>query len=1093
MFRRNHAQSTTRRRLFLESLETRNLLANFSWTLGTDGDFSNAAAWTETSPVSGVHAVPGASDNASIPGGITVTNSASRSVNSVNGTLNLTAGTLTVANVGQDSGSSGLQVASGASLKTTGGETSISGAEIHGNLDSEGLGVTRFRHNDNNLYSGMTFTGNGQFLISGDTFGGPNMHLLGNVVAPADMLIQNCYLDGSGNLSVNGTTLDWVQGGAGGTTLAGSGQLIVSSTGTLNIGGNGVALSQRTITNNGHVNFFATGDLSMSDGAKIDNKSTGVFDIQVDHNINGDGNQTFANAGLVKKSAGTGNAALLMSFNNSGTLDVQSGSVSIRYGVSSSPTIKTADNTVVDLSSGGGTTYSGTVTFLGTGTVLSGSGTVATTNSGATFVVPGTTSFSWGSTFYVPVNAALDFNGNLSLTSTGNMELYGGGSFVLSGNAYHTGSGTFYIGGDTSGTVPSTLTISANGSYNFGVDAVVQQTSGGGVIANNGAIRKNNGTGTSDVQVPITNAGTLQANKGTLAFRTITSTGGTLNSAPGATLQITDNGVGSLTESGALTISGAGTVLLSAGSLAASSNGATINIGSTTKFLWTGGQIFVPTGASASINGNWTTNFAAGTYQYFSGGGTLNLNGNIINNGDGDIYFAGNSGSPTKVNIAAGKTFTFAADGNLRVGSDGGGILVNNGTIQKSGGTGTSLIYLPLSQAAKIVVDTGTLTLAPPSGVIQGGAFTVAANATLNLSNNNSTTVMSGTFTGSGTGQIVLPGGAIAAAGGGAGLTLNFPTGLFKLLGGRLDTGGHPFNLTGSVMTSGTYDTYISGGDTFHLKGTLVHASTGTLVVDNGTVLSIESGAALNIAGDGDLAGGGAINVLGKLRKTSGTGLSVVNVAVTSSGTVEVDRGTLQFIAPISQIVSGTLTGGVWQAVSSATTEATLSLGASINKIGISAYVSLTGPNSTIPSLAGLATIAGSLNLYGGATFTTAAGLTSSGKMSLSPTSTLTVNGAFAQTSTAQITFTGTGASTIGKIKTTGSAVLAGKLVVAWAGTTKPAIGSTLTLFDNAGTKAVAGTFSGLAQNATFTASGMTFSINYSGGTGNDVVIKRTA
>ncbi len=56
-----------------------------------------------------------------------------------------------------------------------------------------------------------------------------------------------------------------------------------------------------------------------------------------------------------------------------------------------------------------------------------------------------------------------------------------------------------------------------------------------------------------------------------------------------------------------------------------------------------------------------------------------------------------------------------------------------------------------------------------------------------------------------------------------------------------------------------------------------------------------------------------------------------------------------------------------------------------------------------------------------------------------------------------------------------------------------PAVGSAFTLIQNDGKDAVVGTFAGLAQGATLVLDGMTFQISYVGGTGNDVVLTRTA
>jgi fibronectin-binding autotransporter adhesin len=56
-------------------------------------------------------------------------------------------------------------------------------------------------------------------------------------------------------------------------------------------------------------------------------------------------------------------------------------------------------------------------------------------------------------------------------------------------------------------------------------------------------------------------------------------------------------------------------------------------------------------------------------------------------------------------------------------------------------------------------------------------------------------------------------------------------------------------------------------------------------------------------------------------------------------------------------------------------------------------------------------------------------------------------------------------------------------------GSFKPAAGNTFTIINNDGADAVTGTFTGLAEGATFTVSGYVYKISYVGGTGNDVVL----
>jgi hypothetical protein len=55
-----------------------------------------------------------------------------------------------------------------------------------------------------------------------------------------------------------------------------------------------------------------------------------------------------------------------------------------------------------------------------------------------------------------------------------------------------------------------------------------------------------------------------------------------------------------------------------------------------------------------------------------------------------------------------------------------------------------------------------------------------------------------------------------------------------------------------------------------------------------------------------------------------------------------------------------------------------------------------------------------------------------------------------------------------------------------------PSVGNSFTVIKNNGGSPVAGTFSGLAEGATFTSGGVTYSISYKGGSGNDIVLTVT-
>ena len=170
---------------------------------------------------------------------------------------------------------------------------------------------------------------------------------------------------------------------------------------------------------------------------------------------------------------------------------------------------------------------------------------------------------------------------------------------------------------------------------------------------------------------------------------------------------------------------------------------------------------------------------------------------------------------------------------------------------------------------------------------------------------------------------------------------------------------------------------------------------------------------------------------------------------------------------------------------------------ANFNTIGVSALVTLSGPNSSFSNLSGLSANQGTFKLSSSASFATAGNFTNSGSMTLSPGSVLTVNGAFTQTSTGKLTeqIGGTASSpTFGSVVSTGTVSLAGTLSVT--STVVAAVGSSFEILNNESASAISGTFTNLPEGATFTvkvgATTMTFQITYKGGAkANSVVITR--
>jgi hypothetical protein len=203
----------------------------------------------------------------------------------------------------------------------------------------------------------------------------------------------------------------------------------------------------------------------------------------------------------------------------------------------------------------------------------------------------------------------------------------------------------------------------------------------------------------------------------------------------------------------------------------------------------------------------------------------------------------------------------------------------------------------------------------------------------------------------------------------------------------------------------------------------------------------------------------------------------------------------------VAQLSGNSLTAGTWTV--GASSNLNFAAGSNITALA-GATVTLTGANSNFAALANLATVGATstFSVQSGRSFTTVAGFTNNGKLTIGPGSILTVAGSFKQSSTAMLTqqLGGTNsAPTFGQIvSTAGTVTLGGTLQVT--SSVVPAVGSSFAILDNEGSSAVSGTFTGLAEGATFTVKNgnttMTFQISYVGPDSDgshNVVITRIA
>jgi uncharacterized repeat protein (TIGR03803 family) len=498
---------------------------------------------------------------------------------------------------------------------------------------------------------------------------------------------------------------------------------------------------------------------------------------------------------------------------------------------------------------------------------------------------------------------------------------------------------------------------------------------------------------------------------------------------------------------------------------------------------WTAGQIVVGSGGFTN-NGTLTAD-ATGGNLVLTGAGTLSNTGTITEAGTNSLVLENGA------TLSNGAGATFDLTNNASISQSGGGTFTSAGTLEKTGGTGTSTITSAFSNSAQITVQTGTLALASAGGTSTGGTFNVSQGATLNLTG-GSTVSYAGTYTGTGQGTVALNGGTLAVGTGGA--TFDMAGNLFQWTGGTIDVTSGTFTNAGTINDAGGGNVVLTGAGTLINQQQFLETSTGNVVLTKGTTLENAQGAIYLIESNGGIteSGGGALVNAGTLVKSKGTGTSTIaSSTLSNTGAVDVTHGTLDITATVAQVSGKNLTAGTWVVVGSSKVHSKLDITSAtgFTTIGSKAGVTLSGLNTTFTNLTGLTTIAqgGSFSLLGGQSFTTAGALTDKGLLTLSPGSVLTVSGSFTQTATGKLTIElgGTNAApTFGQlVSTTGTVTLAGSLTVT--STVVPTVGSSFELLDNGGDAAIGGAFAGLPEGTTFTVTAgtttMTFQISYTG------------
>jgi autotransporter-associated beta strand protein len=762
----------------------------------------------------------------------------------------------------------------------------------------------------------------------------------GTVTLDVDVTFEAFTLGGGTLLGLHDLTANALTTFTGGT-MAGAGTTFAA--GGLELGGFGLKILDggRILKNQAAATWTAggirlNGNTSPGSGILV-NTVTGVIDNTFDGSINttsfgaadSGADARFDNAGTFRKSAGTGTTSIGVPFNNTGTVEVLSGTIDLNQGG-----MHTGDFTIAPgatLQFGGGTHAIDGASFASPGRVLILSGTVDVTGG---FAIPALTEITTGTLTYTADSIAGTYTqsggevrGDADLTVSG-MTSFTGGTMAGAGTTFAAGglelggfalkvldagrilvnpgaaawtTGGIRLNGHTapgSGVLVNTATGLIDNTFDGSINTPSFGAADSGADArfdNAGTFRKSAGTGTTSIGVRFDNSGTVEVLSGTLDLTGGSTHTGDFTIAEGATLQF---GGGTHTIDGA-SFASPGRVLILSGTVDVTGGFAIpalteITTGTLTyaadsnagAYTQSGGELRGDADLTVSGMTRFTGGTMAGAGTTFAVGG-LELGGfglKILDGGrtlenqaaatwtTGGIRLNGNTqpASGMLVNTATGvidNTF----DGSINTTSFGAADsgadarFDNSGTFRKSAGTGTTSIGVPFDNTGTVEVHSGTLEFTSGIGQIAG---TSLAGGTWKVFENASLQLR--------------PAAAAAAATSAADVTLAGPN-------SRLSTGSQLTPIENSLST-------IASGGALRILGgrnyttPLAFENQGTLQLGGG---SFDAASLANTA-SGEIVGFGtiedAIANAGIVRAASGA-LTVRGPFTGPGGTIRIEPG----------------------------------------------------------------------------------------------------------------------------------------------------------------------------------------------------------
>jgi uncharacterized delta-60 repeat protein len=592
--------------------------------------------------------------------------------------------------------------------------------------------------------------------------------------------------------------------------------------------------------------------------------------------------------------------------------------------------------------------------IIGQGDVLrlGGSGTVSLTVAGDTIRNAGEVQVQ-GSNIRIGGATSLMGNGRLVMTGDGSNRLERGNSSPL-----------------------DVLTVSSGQEITTTADTLAdyQRTSIHAGLINHGTVTADTGGMTLYFE-PKTNRGTFRAiNGGLLRMQTpVDNVGGMLISGAGSSLWLQETLTGGM-------VTGSGRLLMNtnaglSGPITLDSGLTTTVEGGITKLTGTilnHSQVLISVpggGSAASIT--------------VDGAVTLEGNGKVILQGAGNRRILRANSSVTDVLTVGAQQEIIATAGTIAEYQNGAlhAGLVNHGTITADAGGLTLYSNSKTNLGLFRAINGGLLRMETPVDSTQGTLF-AGEGSTLKLEN----TLTGGMVTGSGrllmnstaglTGPITLDGDLTTAIEGSTtALTGNIIHEGQLLLGIAGSATGATLDINGAVSLTGSGRIILQGGNSTRLIERANSSVSDVLTLHAGQEITTTAGTVASSQRAGIKAG--LVNH-GVVTADEG-GLAMTHNSKNNQGTFRAINGGNLVITGSTltnyNATTDTLTGGRWEVVSNGTTTTLDITSSPITTIAADTFVCLSGANATFPQLSTLHTIAGTLCLENGRSFTTVGNL----------------------------------------------------------------------------------------------------------------------